>query len=197
MADAESSVNKPLWTWAHGLLQAGFLPQGSGRRTLCPPPPPQRKRKIWSKNNRKLYFAPLKCSRKKTSKEYEVCFMGCSPCRKLCSFIICRTWLALCFDFRIPEAKFLLFERKQFDLNYLNLHFLYQKFSLRNPKKFRTFEPFKLSNARFFYPYKQRKKFRTQPSFVRKRCKICNAKPWAFFLRLKLCYLQTQNSLRK
>ena len=107
--------------------------------------------------------------------------MGCSPCRKLCSFIICRTWLALCFDFRIPEAKFLLFERKQFDLNYLNLHFLYQKFSLRNPKKFRTFEPFKLSNARFFYPYKQRKKFRTQPSFVRKRCKICNAKPWAFF----------------
>ena len=27
------------------------------------------------------------------------------------------------------------------------------KFSLRNPKNFRTCEPFKFSNARFFYPY--------------------------------------------
>ena len=27
--------------------------------------------------------------------------------------------------------------------------------SLRNPKKFRTFEPFKFSNAKFFSPYKQ------------------------------------------
>ena len=31
--------------------------------------------------------------------------------------------------------------------------------SLRNPKKFRTFEPFKFLNARFFYPYKQWKNF--------------------------------------
>ena len=40
-------------------------------------------------------------------------------------------------------------------------------FSLRNPKKFRTFEPFKFSNARFFHPYKQRKNFRTRSSLVR------------------------------
>ena len=39
--------------------------------------------------------------------------------------------------------------------------------SLRNPKPFRTFEPFKFSNARFFYPYKQWENFRTRPSFVR------------------------------
>ena len=39
--------------------------------------------------------------------------------------------------------------------------------SLRNPKKFRTLDPFKFSNARFFYPYKQWKNFRTRPCFVR------------------------------
>ena len=39
--------------------------------------------------------------------------------------------------------------------------------SLRNLKQFRTFKPFKFSNARFFYPYKQWKNFRTRPSFVR------------------------------
>ena len=75
-------------------------------------------------------------------------------------------------------------------LNSVKPHFLIMRFlifvflfSLRNPKKFRTFEPFKFSNARFFYPYEQRKKFRTRPSFVRKRCKICNAKTLGF-LRL-------------
>ena len=41
------------------------------------------------------------------------------------------------------------------------------QYSLRNPKAFRTFEPFKFSNARFFYPYKQWENFRTRPSFVR------------------------------
>ena len=54
----------------------------------------------------------------------------------------------------------------------------------------RTFErsssPFKFSNARFFYPYKQRKSFRTRPCFVRQRCKICNAKTLGF-LRLSFC----------
>ena len=39
--------------------------------------------------------------------------------------------------------------------------------SAGNPKTFRTFEPFKFSNARFFYPYKQWKQFRTRSSFVR------------------------------
>ena len=31
----------------------------------------------------------------------------------------------------------------------------FDDFSLRNPKKFRTCEPFKFSDTRFFYPYKQ------------------------------------------
>ena len=34
-----------------------------------------------------------------------------------------------------------------------------EQISLRNPKTFRTFEPFKFSNAKFFYPYKQWKNF--------------------------------------
>ena len=34
-----------------------------------------------------------------------------------------------------------------------------QHFSLRNSKKFRTFEPFKFSNASFFYPYRTVEKF--------------------------------------
>ena len=33
------------------------------------------------------------------------------------------------------------------------------KYSLQNPKKFRTCEPFKFSNVRFFYPYEQQKIF--------------------------------------
>ena len=57
------------------------------------------------------------------------------------------------------------------------------EFSLRNPKNFRTCEPFKFSNARFFFRIKQQNNFRTQSSFVRLLRRICNAKTLGF-LRL-------------
>ena len=63
----------------------------------------------------------------------------------------------------------------------------WQLFSLPNPKKFWTWEPFRFSNTRFFVHIN--KNFRTRPSFVRWRRKICNTKTLSF---QRLYYLSDQ-----
>ena len=108
-------------------------------------------------------------------------------------------WLLICFTFitkshglkspfykKPVRSKQTSLSSTQFHIctDYKKLRPLKLESSFRNPKKFRTFEPFKFSNARFFYPYKQWENFRTRYYFVRYRCKICNAKTFAF-LRLK------------
>ena len=47
--------------------------------------------------------------------------------------------------------------------------------------QFRTCEPFKPPNARFFYPYGTVQNFRTRLSFVRYCRRICDTLPWVFW----------------
>ena len=56
-------------------------------------------------------------------------------------------------------------------------------YSLQNPKNFRTCESFKFRSQGSFIRIKQLKNFRTRPSFVRQRRKICDTETLGF-LRL-------------
>ena len=58
-------------------------------------------------------------------------------------------------------------------------------FSLRNPKKFRTCEPFKFSNARFFYPCQIVEKF-SNATFFRQIASQNPQRKTLGFLRLRL-----------